>query len=406
MSKSIVASPPRKPLAKSLLAGLAMGTALMLSHPAKAGISISVNFAPPPLLVYEQPMIPASGYLWIPGYWAWDDNYGDYYWVPGQWVQPPFAGALWTPGYWAWRGGGYFFHRGYWGPVVGYYGGINYGFGYFGGDYVGGYWNRGVFNYNRGYNHIDNRIVNVYNNNTTIINKTVINNNRVSYNGGPGGVTAQPTGQQRQAERLRHWDAVPEQRTAMQQAHEDRTARYGFNHGQAEKMQWHGVLPPQAALASQQTHVQNRDNRPAQQRPMPQGQAPRNASPTDGVTAAQLHQPRTEHAANQPMPDGSQPPRHPQQWQGAHQQAPQDRQPPMNGDERRMAARPPMPTHAPPQPHMQPAPTRMPPPHQPHMQAAVMHAPPAPHPAPPQQAHGGGGDPHHDRRDHHDNNGN
>ena len=42
---------------------------------------------------------------WIPGYWAWDEDYGDYYWVPGTWVEPPQVGYLWTPAYWGWGGG-------------------------------------------------------------------------------------------------------------------------------------------------------------------------------------------------------------------------------------------------------------------------------------------------------------
>ncbi|MGB6871180.1 MAG: YXWGXW repeat-containing protein, partial [Acidobacteriaceae bacterium] len=62
---------------------------------AQIGIGVSVNFAPPPLPVYEQPLCPAEGYLWTPGYWAWDPDYG-YYWVPGVWVAPPEAGLLWT----------------------------------------------------------------------------------------------------------------------------------------------------------------------------------------------------------------------------------------------------------------------------------------------------------------------
>jgi len=39
-----------------------------------------------------------------------------------------------------WRDGGFFFNDGYWGPEVGFYGGINYGFGYFGEGYGGGRW--------------------------------------------------------------------------------------------------------------------------------------------------------------------------------------------------------------------------------------------------------------------------
>ncbi len=97
---------------------------------AQVAIGISVGFAPPEIPVYEQPICPGEGYLWTPGYWAWDDDDGDYYWVPGTWVLAPEPGYLWTPGYWGWGGSAFFFHEGYWGPRIGFYGGINYGFGY------------------------------------------------------------------------------------------------------------------------------------------------------------------------------------------------------------------------------------------------------------------------------------
>jgi hypothetical protein len=48
------------------------------------------------LPVYDQPPIPEPGYIWTPGYWAWDDDSG-YYWVPGTWVLPPEPALLWTP---------------------------------------------------------------------------------------------------------------------------------------------------------------------------------------------------------------------------------------------------------------------------------------------------------------------
>src|ERR1035438_5436209 len=63
---------------------------------AQVGINISVNLAPPELPVYEQPAIPAEGYLWTPGYWAWSGDYQGYYWVPGTWVLVPQPGFLWT----------------------------------------------------------------------------------------------------------------------------------------------------------------------------------------------------------------------------------------------------------------------------------------------------------------------
>src|ERR1017187_7758669 len=111
-----------------------------------AGVFISVGFAPPVLPVYEQPPCPQEGFMWTPGYWAYGDD--GYYWVPGTWVRAPFVGALWTPGYWGWGNGVYAWNAGYWGPRIGFYGGVNYGFGYTGIGYYGGYWNGGVFSYN------------------------------------------------------------------------------------------------------------------------------------------------------------------------------------------------------------------------------------------------------------------
>ena len=107
------------------LASLLMVLPAVFSSPAAAqiGIGISVRIGPPALPVYEQPQCPSEGYLWTPGYWAWDDDNG-YYWVPGTWVEAPEPGLLWTPGYWGWNDGAYAWNDGYWGPQVGFYGGI------------------------------------------------------------------------------------------------------------------------------------------------------------------------------------------------------------------------------------------------------------------------------------------
>jgi hypothetical protein len=96
-----------------------------------ATIVFSIAIAPPPLPLYEQPLCPGDGYIWTPGYWVYSDD-GGYFWVPGRWVLVPEPGLLWTPGYWAWSDGFFIFHEGYWGPLVGFYGGIYYGFGYSG----------------------------------------------------------------------------------------------------------------------------------------------------------------------------------------------------------------------------------------------------------------------------------
>ncbi len=101
---------------------------------------------PPPLRQDAQPPLPAEGYLWTPGYWRWGP--GRYVWVSGLWVRPPGAGLLWTPGYWIRQSGGYAFQPGHWGPLVGFYGGVNYGHGYGGSGYSGGHWLGTAFAYN------------------------------------------------------------------------------------------------------------------------------------------------------------------------------------------------------------------------------------------------------------------
>jgi len=69
--------------------------------------AISVSFGPPLLPVYAQPIRPAPGCIWVPGYWAWSPENDAYYWVPGTWLLPPGIGLLWTPGYWAFSNGMY-----------------------------------------------------------------------------------------------------------------------------------------------------------------------------------------------------------------------------------------------------------------------------------------------------------
>ena len=163
---------------------------------AQVAIGVSIRLGPPALPVYAQPPAPGDGYLWTPGYWAYGPD--GYYWVPGVWVTPPRVGVLWTPGYWGFAGGLYAWHAGYWGPHVGFYGGINYGFGYGGVGFVGGRWGGGHFLYNTAVVNVNTTVVrNVYVDRTVINNTTVVNNH-TSFNG-PGGIARQPTGEEQAA---------------------------------------------------------------------------------------------------------------------------------------------------------------------------------------------------------------
>lgn len=203
-----------------------------------AGVLISVGFAPPVLPVYEQPPCPQPGWMWTPGYWAYGDD--GYYWVPGAWVPAPSVGVLWTPPYWGWSGGVYIFHPGYWGPHVGYYGGVNYGFGYMGIGFAGGVWRGGIFAYNTAVVHVGvgpgwggNR---VYVDRTVVERTTIINNTHVSYNGGPGGIRHDPAPEERVAMHEQHMGASAAQQQHFAAARADRTAYVKNNGGHPQNV--------------------------------------------------------------------------------------------------------------------------------------------------------------------------
>ncbi|MGA9854675.1 MAG: hypothetical protein WBR29_05295 [Gammaproteobacteria bacterium] len=214
-----------------MIAAALAGVALVVPINASAQVSVglSVNIGPPPLPVYPQPYAPAPGYIWTPGYWGYG-SYG-YYWVPGTWVLAPAIGLLWTPGWWGWEAGFYRWHPGYWGPHVGYYGGINYGYGYAGQGYMGGYWRGNAFYYNRAVSNVNEaHFHNIY-------NQPVGNENhvsRVSYNGGEGGIRVQPTSEQQAYARESHRDATAAQMRQEHSAMNNPAQRFTTNHGRPE----------------------------------------------------------------------------------------------------------------------------------------------------------------------------
>jgi hypothetical protein len=186
-----------------------------------------VSVAPPALPSYEQPTIPAEGYLWVPGYWAWRKSVPDYFWVPGTWVQPPQPGLLWTPPYWSRTDSGYAFHGGYWAAEVGFYGEINYGYGYAGAGYDGGHWENGTFFYNRAMTNLGYlEIASVYDR-PVAADKNVT---RASFNGGTG-AAALPTLHQEALARATHVAATAEQQKHFELAAMDRSQYSKLNNG-------------------------------------------------------------------------------------------------------------------------------------------------------------------------------
>lgn len=296
----------RSSVRASLIVGAAaLAFGLSSIAPASASVFISVNTPPPALRVYEQPLCPGAGYVWTPGYWAWDG--GDYYWVDGTWALAP-VGMLWTPGYWGWNNTAYLWHAGYWGPHVGYYGGINYGHGYIGNGYRGGYWRGRSFYYNSTVNHVDvTRVHNVY-------HKTVINNvtvNRVSYNGGHGGTSARPSSRDKTYAHEHHVAMTHDQRAheaSIRTQHEthrrpgdgaDRDARRSTaadQHGHPDQPHA-GRRPADRSAGQTQAHVATTQHDRPQHHPTghpqhsaPQAQAHRAPPPRAASHAGDNHQ--------------------------------------------------------------------------------------------------------------------
>jgi WXXGXW repeat (2 copies) len=220
------------------------------SH-AQIAIGVSIRVGPPVLPVYVQPPCPVEGYIWTPGYWAYGD--AGYYWVPGVWVAPPRPGVLWTPGYWGWSEGVYLWHAGYWGPHVGFYGGVNYGFGYGGVGFFGGEWRGRFYHYNTAVTKVNTTIIhNTYVDKTVIVNNTTVN--RTSFNGGPGGIAARPNAAEITASHESHIQATSVQLSHQRVASTNRANFASENHGH----------PATAAMSRVNTREANQQSRIAQ----------------------------------------------------------------------------------------------------------------------------------------------
>lgn len=207
---------------RNVLAGVILAAS---AAPSFGGVFVNITVAPPVLPVYTQPICPGPDYIWTPGYWSYGPD--GYFWVPGTWVMAPRVGLLWTPGYWGFAGGFYAWHAGYWGPHVGFYGGVNYGFGYFGAGFGGGAWVGGHFSYNTAVANVNTTVIH-----NTYVNREVIVNNNVhtSFNG-PGGINRQPTAQEAAFGREQHVAPTGIQASHEQAAGQDRNNFASVNHG-------------------------------------------------------------------------------------------------------------------------------------------------------------------------------
>jgi hypothetical protein len=278
--------------------------ALTMSMPVglHAQVSLSLTVGPPPMPVYAQPAIPGDGYSWEPGYWAWAD--GGYFWVPGTWVRTPGVGLLWTPGYWGWGGGSYTFHQGYWGTRVGFYGGINYGYGYGGSGFDGGHWQGRNYYYNRAVTNMSGfRPRNTYD------RAMAANAAHVSYSGGQGGMRAAPNPQEQLAGQARHVQPTAEQAQHVQLASQNKQLQASVNLGKpgvaatarAGDFSPKGAVPAQAAGGPVPTEAPRAMPKmlPAGNPPAPRNPAHPQAQPGPGRPAAPVQQPPRQEARPQ-----------------------------------------------------------------------------------------------------------
>lgn len=97
-----------------LLAGGGLLAAFVLTSSAcvSAGGRVYLRVGPPTPIVEARLVTPGPGYVWLPGFYRWDEY--AYVWVPGRWDRPPRAHRAWVPGHWARTRHGWYFVEGHW----------------------------------------------------------------------------------------------------------------------------------------------------------------------------------------------------------------------------------------------------------------------------------------------------
>ena len=126
--------------------------------------------------------------------------------------------------------------RGYWGPHVGFYGGVNYGFGFGGVGFAGGEWRGGVFAYNSAVANFGSvHVTNVYENRTIVEENTIVNVNHVSFNGGVG-IQVHASAVEMQAANEHHFEATCDQVQHEHFAAQDRSQLASVNQGRPATM--------------------------------------------------------------------------------------------------------------------------------------------------------------------------
>ena len=73
---------------------------------------VVVSSEPPPPRHEVVGVAPSAENVWIPGYWAYENN--RWVWMPGHWETRPRPSALWVQGHWTRRVNGWVWTPGHW----------------------------------------------------------------------------------------------------------------------------------------------------------------------------------------------------------------------------------------------------------------------------------------------------
>jgi len=95
---------------KTIARSLVLSLALVAGSTAFAQVSFNIVVAPPAPLYEVAPMM-QPGYVWAPGYWAWNNDH--HVWVRGRTIVQR-DGYLWAPDRWVQQGGSYVREPGRW----------------------------------------------------------------------------------------------------------------------------------------------------------------------------------------------------------------------------------------------------------------------------------------------------
>ena len=79
--------------------------------PPSPATDVVMTQPPPPLREEAMGTAPSVTYVWVPGYWTWNNGW---VWTSGHWEVPPRNSVVWVPGQWIQTSRGWTWQPGRW----------------------------------------------------------------------------------------------------------------------------------------------------------------------------------------------------------------------------------------------------------------------------------------------------